>query len=182
MLGDGQTKYDLDGDNAAHELAGCSENFRRRDVATKARLTYVHGRGLQVQLHLKEWDKWETCFETKIDLPDNPYLGFSAITGALSDNHDIVSVATYSATLLPQYRAVAAGGKQQPLAAAPIVANKGSSWSRDGAPGRKPSSSSSRGATGWFLFILKAIGLLAFVAFAVAAYVSCLSLNPEEQS
>ncbi|KAL1409979.1 hypothetical protein Q8F55_003979 [Vanrija albida] len=167
MLGDGKTKYDLDGDNAAGELAGCSENFRRRDVATKARLTYVQGRGLQVQLHLKEWDKWETCFETKVELPDNPFLGFSAITGALSDNHDIVSVATYSATLLPQYRAVP-GGKQQPLAA-PIVANKGSSFSREGAPGgRKPSSS--RGASGWFLFILKAIGLLAFVAFAVAAY------------
>lgn len=49
MLGDGKTSYDHDRDNEANEIGGCSENFRRRgDVPTKARLTYVKGRALQV--------------------------------------------------------------------------------------------------------------------------------------
>lgn len=49
MLGDGKTSYDHDRDNEGNEIGGCSENFRRRgDVPTKARLTYVKGRALQV--------------------------------------------------------------------------------------------------------------------------------------
>jgi mannose-binding lectin 2 len=48
MLGDGKTSYDHDHDNAANEIAGCSENFRRRDIPTKARLSYIKGKVLQV--------------------------------------------------------------------------------------------------------------------------------------
>lgn len=48
MLGDGKTSYDHEHDNAANEIAGCSENFRRRDIPTKARLSYIKGKVLQV--------------------------------------------------------------------------------------------------------------------------------------
>ncbi|WVQ84880.1 hypothetical protein IAT38_007043 [Cryptococcus sp. DSM 104549] len=158
MLGDGKTAYDHDHDNEGNELAGCSENFRRRnDVPTKARLTYIKGKMLQLKLQTKKVDQWTTCFETNVDLPDSPYIGFSAATGDVSDNHDIISVKTFSATLRPEHRGI---GGQSPMAA--------DSVNRSG-KGRKSPKSSSGGA-GWFMFILKVIGVLAFIAFAFAAY------------
>ncbi|WRT70385.1 uncharacterized protein IL334_007383 [Kwoniella shivajii] len=159
MLGDGKTQYDHDHDNEAHELAGCSENFRRRgDTPTKVRLTYVKGKMLQVKLQTKNVNEWTMCFETPVDLPESPYIGFTAATGDVSDNHDIISVNTFSATLRAQYRT-----DQVPLAA---ETNQGRSGK--GRPSTKPSSGG--GAAGWFLFILKGIGILAFIAFAIAAF------------
>lgn len=41
----------------------------------------------------KKEDEWTSCFEVpNIKLPSVTYLGFSAETGELSDNHDIVKV------------------------------------------------------------------------------------------
>ncbi|WWC71850.1 uncharacterized protein I206_105809 [Kwoniella pini CBS 10737] len=160
MLGDGKTQYDHDHDNEAHEIAGCSHNFRRQgDTPTKARLTYVKGKLLQLKLQTKYVNDWTICFEVPLDLPDNPYIGFSAATGDVSDNHDIISVNTFSATLRPQFRPV----DQKPF---DTIVNQGT-----GGKGRPSSkSSSSGGAAGWFLFILKGIGILAFIAFAIAAF------------
>ncbi|BEJ03624.1 hypothetical protein CcaverHIS641_0107990 [Cutaneotrichosporon cavernicola] len=164
MLGDGRTPADLDGDNARNELAGCSKNFRRRNVATKARLTYVKGKGLRLETQLDEWDKWDLCFDvSNVELPTSPYIGFSAITGDVADNHDIVGVSVYSATLYPQYRPVAQG------VGGPAPAQKPLEMTRDHLTGgRAPVQRG--GAAGWFLFILKLIGVAAFIAFAVAAY------------
>lgn len=78
----------------------------------------------------------------------------------------IISVAAYSATLKYQYQdskataAVGGGGRQTAFQAA--------SYNQNG--GRAPPASSSGGVASWFLFLLKVIGVLAFVAFAVAAY------------
>ncbi|RSH87777.1 uncharacterized protein EHS24_000293 [Apiotrichum porosum] len=171
MMGDGKTQYDLAGDNAKTEVGACSENFRRRDVATKARITYVKNHGLQLQLHHKEWDQWMTCFEINVNLPDSPYVGFSAATGDVSDNHDIISVQTFSATLYPQYRATAHQAGQVPLGIPDDKrAGPRGQAARDNARKRQDGSSSGGGIVGWFLFLLKAIGVLAFIAFGVAAY------------
>lgn len=41
-------------------------------------------------------NKWAECFSIdNIHLPSHYYFGFSAATGQLSDNHDIISVRTY---------------------------------------------------------------------------------------
>ncbi|KIR33941.1 lectin, mannose-binding 2 [Cryptococcus deuterogattii 99/473] len=172
MLGDGKTSYDHDRDNEGNEIGGCSENFRRRgDVPTKARLTYVKGRALQLKLQTKKSDEWKICFETNVDLPESPYIGFSAATGDVSDNHElvpflsvcIVSVNTYSLTLKPEYRASKSNsnsksdGKQ--------AAMNADTNGRSGKGRREVKS----GGDGWFMFILKVIGVLAFIAFAVAA-------------
>lgn len=173
MLGDGRTPADMDGDNAKNEFAACSKNFRRKNVATKARLTYVKGRGLRLETQFEDWDKWDVCFETpNIDLPASPFIGFTALTGDVADNHDIVSVSMYSATLYPQYRqASGVGGAPAPADAKQKPLGKTTAWTRDGlSGGRAPKTTG--GAAGWFLFILKLIGVVAFIAFAVAAYVS----------
>ncbi|KAI9774028.1 MAG: hypothetical protein M1839_001913 [Geoglossum umbratile] len=98
MLGDGRTKYDHGNDGKFNELAGCTaRGIRQADVPTKARLTYFQDSYLKLELSYKAEDQWEECFTVgDVRLPSVAYLGFSAETGELSDNHDIVSVITKS--------------------------------------------------------------------------------------
>lgn len=63
-------------------------NFRKTSVATKARLTYLKGRGLQLEVHFEQWDQWKTCFEVQADLPEQPFIGFSGMTGDLSEDNE----------------------------------------------------------------------------------------------
>ncbi|CAE7207440.1 unnamed protein product [Rhizoctonia solani] len=100
MLGDGKTSYDLANDGASNELAACSANVRKTDIATKLKLTYFRDEYLNVQLQYKGWDEWTECFTVyDVSLPNTPYLGFTAHTGDVADNHDIVSISTASAIL-----------------------------------------------------------------------------------
>ncbi|KAJ3534261.1 hypothetical protein NM688_g7163 [Phlebia brevispora] len=100
MLGDGKTAYDQAHDGEKNKIGACSANFRRTNVATKLRITYIKDELLKVQIQYKAWDDWTDCFVVdKISLPEKPYLGFSALTGDVSDNHDIISVTTSTAVL-----------------------------------------------------------------------------------
>lgn len=46
-------------------------------------------------LQYKSEDEWTPCFDIPdVKMPSVAYLGFSAETGELSDNHDIVNVET----------------------------------------------------------------------------------------
>ncbi|KAL7776338.1 hypothetical protein CFE70_006754 [Pyrenophora teres f. teres 0-1] len=94
MSGDGNTAYDKENDGKANEIAGCSaRGIRNAQVATKARLTYFQEQYLRLELQYKSEDEWTQCFEIpNFKVPPVAYLGFSAETGELSDNHDIISV------------------------------------------------------------------------------------------
>lgn len=47
------------------------------------------------ELQYKSEGEWTECFEVKsVTLPNVLYLGFTAITGEVSDNHDIINVLT----------------------------------------------------------------------------------------
>jgi mannose-binding lectin 2 len=97
VVGDGQKSYDKSNDGKDSELMGCSARGIRSDsIATKARLTYFQDKSLKLELQYKAVDQWELCFETfePPTIPSVSYLGFSAETGELSDNHDIISVET----------------------------------------------------------------------------------------
>jgi len=96
MNGDGKTSYDKDNDGKANELAGCSaRGIRNANIPTKARLTYFADSSLKLELSYKTENEWTTCFEiADFKAPPVAYLGFSAETGELSDNHDIISVKT----------------------------------------------------------------------------------------
>lgn len=66
-------------------------------MPTKIRLTYYQEKSLRADLQYKAVDEWTECFETEpIKLPSAFYLGFSAETGEVTDNHDIISVASHN--------------------------------------------------------------------------------------
>lgn len=95
MVGDGKTSYDKDTDGKDTEFAGCSaRGIRHASVPTKFRLTYWQDKSLKLELQYKAENEWTLCFETSEPptIPQVAYLGFSAETGELSDNHDIISV------------------------------------------------------------------------------------------
>jgi lectin, mannose-binding 2 len=116
MMGDGKTQYDRANDGKANEMGGCSvgqedarmsttnnpqaRGLRGSAVPTKARLTYVKEESLSMELQYKTEGTWTKCFDIKatdaqpLKLPNQAYLGFSAHTGELSDNFDIIDVQT----------------------------------------------------------------------------------------
>jgi mannose-binding lectin 2 len=91
----GVESYRMDKDGASQEVAGCSFDIRKATVATKFRFTYVKDVFTELAIHYEEWDNWETCFKLgNLTVPANPFIGFSAATGDVSDNHEIISVST----------------------------------------------------------------------------------------
>ncbi|KAJ5042626.1 concanavalin A-like lectin/glucanase domain-containing protein [Bipolaris maydis] len=67
--------------------------IRNAQVTTKARLTYFQEQFLRLEIQYKAEDEWTMCFEIpNFKVPPVAYLGFSAETGELSDNHDIAWV------------------------------------------------------------------------------------------
>ncbi|KAG5915770.1 hypothetical protein E4U42_007915 [Claviceps africana] len=97
MHGDGQKSYNKNDDGRDGELAGCSaRGIRHASVPTKLRLTYIQDKQLKLDIHYKEEGEWTSCFvvDKPPQIPTVAYLGFSAETGELSDNHDIISVTT----------------------------------------------------------------------------------------
>ena len=77
-----------------------ARGLRGAQVPTKAKLTYFQDKSLTLQLQYKAADTWNDCFsvtptdDQPLKMPNTAYLGFSAHTGELSDNFDIVSLET----------------------------------------------------------------------------------------
>ncbi|KAL8737694.1 MAG: hypothetical protein Q9190_008085, partial [Brigantiaea leucoxantha] len=97
MMGNSSVSYDKDHDGKDNEIAGCSaRGLRTASFPTKIRLSYFQETSLKVDLLYKSEDEWTECFETPgpLTLPSVAYLGFSAETGELHDNHDVISVET----------------------------------------------------------------------------------------
>ncbi|KAF9112723.1 hypothetical protein BGX27_002898 [Mortierella sp. AM989] len=100
MLGDGRTSYDNANDGQSNSIGSCESDFRAKSVPTKARLSYYRESStLTLKLQTKAWDQWEDCFTlTDVKLPPIVYLGFTAVTGEVHDNHDIISVTANTLT------------------------------------------------------------------------------------
>ncbi|TQS35741.1 hypothetical protein Golomagni_03829 [Golovinomyces magnicellulatus] len=97
MIGDGSKTYDKEHDGKDNEYMGCSaKGIRDASIRTKGRLTYFQDKSLRLDLQYKKEEQWDLCFETSSPpaIPAVAYLGFSAETGELSDNHDIIEVST----------------------------------------------------------------------------------------
>jgi lectin, mannose-binding 2 len=145
MIGDGETKYDQANDGKANELAGCSaRGIRNTDFPTKAKVTYFQDKELTVELMYKKEDEWTKCFSVpSIKLPSVTYLGFSAETGELSDNFDIIKVDSKN-LYSPTGSTNAAGSRDQSR-------RKGGK----GAKTKAKTPSSSEGGSSWFWTLTK---------------------------
>jgi mannose-binding lectin 2 len=65
-------------------------DFRRRDARTMLKLRYLKDKTLTLQIQADKEGKWEDCFEVEnVVMPTGDiYLGFSALTGDVSDAHE----------------------------------------------------------------------------------------------
>ena len=102
-------------------------------------------------------DEWTDCFETgPIKIPSVAYLGFSAETGELHDNHDIISVETWNMHV----RDSNDGTK---LEAAKSSNKKGNAY--------KPTGIQESNGWGWFFikivlfFVVVAVGYVGFTMY-----------------
>jgi lectin, mannose-binding 2 len=132
-----------------------ARGLRAASIPTKAKLTYFQDTSLTLQLQYKSEDQWSSCFSIEpstsvpLKLPNVVYLGFSAETGELSDNFDIISVEARS-MYSPSGSSGSPGSKQE-------------SSRRKGGKPRKPTSS---GGWGWFF-----IKMILFVGVVGGGYV-----------
>ncbi|TVY48440.1 L-type lectin-like domain-containing protein [Lachnellula occidentalis] len=135
MVGDGQKPYDKANDGKENEFMGCSaRGIRNANMPTKAKLTYFQDKSLKLELQYKKEEQWELCFETSEPptIPSVAYLGFSAETGELSDNHDIISVATknlYDTKSRADNSGSVGGSKSGPTKGKPVKKESTGSWS-----------------------------------------------------
>jgi len=96
MVNDGTLKYDHDRDGTHTEIAGCESKFRGVDQDTYLLIRYVEGDRLTVATDVDAEGKWKECFSVNgVQLPTLNYIGVSAATGELSDDHDVISIKTY---------------------------------------------------------------------------------------
>jgi mannose-binding lectin 2 len=97
-----------------------ARGLRGASIPTKARITYFQDKSLSVDLQYKPDYSWTPCIaviatdDRPIKLPNVAYLGFSAETGELSDNHDILVVNSYSLySQTPEGKGAGASRSQQ---------------------------------------------------------------------
>ena len=110
-----------------------------------------------MELQYKAPDTWTTCFELgSVAIPPVAYLGFSAETGELSDNFDIISVETKNL-----YNSVSSDPQKETDGR-----RKKDGKSRKWSPAKEKKS----GGWGWFFF--KVILFFALCGGGYAGYVA----------
>jgi len=97
ITSNGHTKFDHDSDGREQRVPGamCKINYRnpRNPVSLKVR---YQDKVLFVSYDLRSKGTFTDCFRAQVDLPDSYYVGLTAHTGQVADNHDVFSMATIS--------------------------------------------------------------------------------------
>ncbi|KAL2100417.1 hypothetical protein ACEWY4_004811 [Coilia grayii] len=100
MIGNGTISYDHDRDGRPTELGGCNAMVRNLNHDTFLFIRYVRRR-LTVMIDIEGQHEWRDCLDIPgVRLPQGYYFGASALTGDLSDNHDLISLKLYQLTVL----------------------------------------------------------------------------------
>uniref|UniRef100_A0A3B5QUQ1 Lectin, mannose-binding 2-like a n=1 Tax=Xiphophorus maculatus TaxID=8083 RepID=A0A3B5QUQ1_XIPMA len=100
MVGNGTISYDHERDGRPTELGGCNAMVRNQKHDTFLFIRYIRRR-LTVMIDIDGQHEWRDCLDIPgVRLPLGYYFGASAITGDLSDNHDIISLKLYQLTVL----------------------------------------------------------------------------------
>ncbi|KAI1905078.1 hypothetical protein AGOR_G00012230 [Albula goreensis] len=100
MVGNGSLSYDHERDGRPTELGGCTAMVRNLKHDTFLFIRYVRRR-LTIMVDSNGQHEWRDCLDIPgVRLPQGYYFGVSAITGDLSDNHDLISLKLYQLTVL----------------------------------------------------------------------------------
>ncbi|CAG0920774.1 unnamed protein product [Notodromas monacha] len=95
MVNNGTMSYDHDRDGTHTQIAGCHAKFRNVPFDTIVSVRYQND-VLTVKTDMEGKREWKDCFEaSSVLLPTGYFIGLTAVTGDLSDNHDIISVKFY---------------------------------------------------------------------------------------
>ncbi|KAM9734973.1 lectin, mannose-binding 2-like a isoform 2-T2 [Menidia menidia] len=99
MVGNGTISYDHERDGRPTELGGCNAMVRNLKHDTFLFIRYVRRR-LTVMIDIDGQHEWRDCLDIPgVRLPQGYYFGATAVTGDLSDNHDVVSLKLYQLTV-----------------------------------------------------------------------------------
>ncbi|XP_061119413.1 lectin, mannose-binding 2-like a isoform X1 [Conger conger] len=100
MVGNGTLGYDHERDGRPTELGGCTAMVRNLKHDTFLFIRYVRRR-LTMMIDIEGQHEWRDCLDIPgVKLPLGYYFGASAITGDLSDNHDMISLKLYELTVI----------------------------------------------------------------------------------
>lgn len=95
MINDGTLHYDHEHDGGPHVIMGCEANVRNVHQETSLMVQYKDDQ-LTLKIDVDGERQWKDCLHLPaVRLPIDGYLGLSASTGELSDNHDICSLMVY---------------------------------------------------------------------------------------
>ncbi|CAH1789645.1 unnamed protein product [Owenia fusiformis] len=99
MTNDGTKQYDHQTDGSAQQLGGCLRDFRNKPFPVRAKIEY-HKKALTLFFHngmTNNREDYELCLRAEnVYLPAEGYLGVSAATGGLADDHDVLSILTHT--------------------------------------------------------------------------------------
>ncbi|KAA0202486.1 hypothetical protein HAZT_HAZT003774 [Hyalella azteca] len=95
MVNNGTLHYDHDRDGTHTQLGGCVSKFRNINFDTYLSIRYIRDT-LEVRTSIDGGQTYTGCFTVVgVALPTGYYFGVSAVTGDLSDNHDVIAIKTY---------------------------------------------------------------------------------------
>ena len=95
MINDGSKEYKVEDDNENNDDGGCEVDILDSNIPLKLRLTYHKGKQLLLESSDKKSEEYKFCAKKLgVELPLLGYLGFTAMTGAAWQNHDLIKVTT----------------------------------------------------------------------------------------
>lgn len=185
MSGNGNTNYDQANDGLANELASCSaKGLVNANGIAKARITQVKGKFLSLDLDYQQKGTWQSCFTldyTEYEIPQGSFLGFSARTGQLHENHEIHGVRVYSLRNPPSsYPELLEIDRGLP------AAQRTTSYSNDFSAGsnknkNKNKSRASKQGGSWWGFFGKILLVILVVAVAFVGYGIWITKNKQHR-
>ncbi|XP_041441195.1 uncharacterized protein LOC734646 isoform X1 [Xenopus laevis] len=95
MVSNGSITYDHSRDGRPTELGGCTAMVRNLNHDTFLVIRYVKRR-LTIMVDIDGKQEWKDCLDVPgVRLPRGYFFGASAVTGDLTDNHDLISLKLY---------------------------------------------------------------------------------------
>ncbi|KAJ6240899.1 vesicular mannose-binding lectin [Anaeramoeba flamelloides] len=90
MLGNGKIEYEHSKDGSTTSLGQCPAKFRNTKGPAKVKIIYENDE-LTILTDFTDSGVYQNCLVLQnVDLPTENYFGFSAETGFLSDNHELI--------------------------------------------------------------------------------------------